>query len=227
MLVEKGRYYLYRHIRLDKNEPFYVGIGSKKNANFFTMSNEYERAFVKKRRNAWWQNITQKTNYKIDIICESNDYGFIQEKEKEFISIYKKTLCNMTLGGEGTLGVEPWNKGLNIWINKKHPNAGKKLTEETKRKKSESMKNSDKNLKGKVLPDWWREKIRQKKIGKNNPMFGKKSPMAKTVVDIVTGIEYSSIVESAKSTPYQFQYVSAMLNGSKPNKTNLRYKDGL
>jgi len=227
MLVEKGKYYLYRHIRLDKNEPFYVGIGSKKNANFFTMSNEYERAFVKKRRSAWWQSIVEKTDYTIDIICESNDYDFIQEKEKEFIKIHKETLCNMTLGGEGTLGLEPWNKGLSIWVDRQHPNIGRKLTEETKRKKSESMKNSPLNLKGKKLPDWWKDKIRQTKFGKNNPMFGKKSPKAKVVVNIVTGVEYGSIMESAKSTPYQFQYVSAMLNGSKPNKTNLRYKDGL
>lgn len=24
-----GKHYLYRHIRLDKNEPFYIGIGTK------------------------------------------------------------------------------------------------------------------------------------------------------------------------------------------------------
>jgi hypothetical protein len=179
MLVEKGKYYLYRHIRLDKNEPFYVGIGSKKNVNFLTMSNEYERAFVKKRRNAWWQKIIEKTDYTINIICESDNYDFIQEKEKEFIKIYKNTLCNMTQGGEGTLGLEPWNKGLNIWVDRQHPNIGRKLTEETKRKKSESMKNSEKNLKGKKLPEWWKDKIRQSKIGDKNPMFGKVSHRAK------------------------------------------------
>ena len=34
MIVENGKYYLYRHIRLDKNEPFYIGIGTKNNAKF-------------------------------------------------------------------------------------------------------------------------------------------------------------------------------------------------
>lgn len=29
MIVDNGKYYLYRHIRLDKNEPFYIGIGSR------------------------------------------------------------------------------------------------------------------------------------------------------------------------------------------------------
>jgi len=54
-------------------------------------------------------------------------------------------------------------------------------------------------------------------------MYGKVSHQAKKVIDIETGIEYNSIMESAKSTPYQFQYVSAMLNGTKKNKTNLIY----
>lgn len=227
MLVENGKYYLYRHIRLDKNEPFYVGIGSKKDRNFITITNEYERAFIKHKRNKLWQNIINKTNYLVEIICESNDYPFIQEKEKEFIIIHKETLCNMTLGGEGTLGLTPWNKGISIWDSRIHPNTGKKLSEETCKKKSESMKKSDKNLKGKKLPDWWKDKIRQTKLGGNNPMFGKKSRLAKSVIDIVTGVEYHSIMEAAKSTPYQFQYISAMLKGTKANKTNLRYKNGL
>lgn len=29
MIVEDGKYYLYRHIRNDKNEPFYIGVGTK------------------------------------------------------------------------------------------------------------------------------------------------------------------------------------------------------
>jgi hypothetical protein len=49
----------------------------------------------------------------------------------------------------------------------------------------------------------------------------------KKIIDIVTNIEYNSIKDAAASTPYQFQYISAMLKGDKPNKTNLRYKDGL
>ena len=133
----------------------------------------------------------------------------------------------MTLGGEGTLGLEPWNKGKKIWDTRIHPNTGKTLSEETKRKKSESMKNSDKSWKGKKLPQETVDKIRQSKIGDKNPMFGRVSPRAKKVKDVATGVEYPSIKEAAKSTPYQFQYISAMLNGDKPNKTNLRYKDGL
>jgi hypothetical protein len=227
MLAENGKYYLYRHIRLDKNVPFYIGIGSKKNRNFFTNTNEYERAYVKNKRNKWWKRIIENTKYTVEVVCESNDYDFIKEKEKEFIQIHQSTICNLTLGGEGTLGLEPWNKGIKIWDSRVHPNTGRKLTEDTKRKKSESMKKSDKSWKGKKLPIETVEKIRQSKIGDKNPMYGKVSLRAKAIIDIETGIEYTSIMESAKSTSYQFQYVSAMLNGSKTNKTNLRYKNGL
>lgn len=230
MIKEQGKYYLYRHIRLDKNEPFYIGIGSKKEKvnGFQTLTSEYERAYTKGKRNTYWKNIVAKTDYIVEILLESDDYDFIKQKEVEFISDYNYTLSNLTKGGEGTVGLEPWNKGVSIWNeDRPHPNKGKKLSDETKRKKSESMKKSPKNLKGKKLPDWWRDRIRQAKIGEKNPMYGKVSHQAKKVVDIETKIEYNSIKEAAESTPYQFQYVSAMLKGDKPNKTNLRYKDGL
>ena len=47
---------VYRHIRLDKNEPFYIGIGR-----------DEARAFSKKGRNRHWRFITTKSNYEIDI----------------------------------------------------------------------------------------------------------------------------------------------------------------
>ena len=210
MIKEQGRYYLYRHIRLDKNEPFYIGIGSKKERlnNFHKISSEYERAYTKNKRNIYWKNIVAKTDYIVEILLESDDYDFIKQKEVEFISNYNYTLSNLTKGGEGTVGLEPWNKGKNIWgEDRQHPNKGKKFSEETKRKKSKSMKDSPKNLKGKKLPEWWKDKIREAKIGNKNPMYGKISHQAKKVIDIETKIEYNSIKEAAESTPYQFQYV--------------------
>ena len=58
-LIE-NKYYLYRHIRLDKNEVFYVGIGTKRN------NNDYSRAYSKLLRNKWWNNIINKTSYRIE-----------------------------------------------------------------------------------------------------------------------------------------------------------------
>jgi hypothetical protein len=55
------------------------------------------------------ENIVNKTKYQIDIICESDDYEFIENKEREFIKLYGRrdlkegSLVNMTDGGKGQM----------------------------------------------------------------------------------------------------------------------------
>jgi len=103
------KYYLYRHIRLDKNEPFYIGIGTKPKTYIYP-SVEFSRAFNKSSRNNIWNKITSKTEYKIEIIFECSDYDLIKQKEIEFILLYGRiqnntgVLANLTDGGEGTKG---------------------------------------------------------------------------------------------------------------------------
>lgn len=108
MIVDIGKYYLYRHIRLDTNQVFYIGIGSKRDSiNYQKIKTEYSRAYSKHERSEYWKNIVSKYSYKIEIILESNDYEFIKQKEIEFIALYgrkdlkKGMLCNMTDGGDG------------------------------------------------------------------------------------------------------------------------------
>jgi hypothetical protein len=98
--------YLYRHIRLDNNEPFYIGISAT--------DDNYARAYDKShkhRRNKLWQNITNKTDFEVEILLDNLTHEESCEKEKEFIKLYGRkdlgtgTLCNYTDGGdEGTLG---------------------------------------------------------------------------------------------------------------------------
>jgi len=108
MISSIGKHYLYRHIRLDTREPFYIGIGTKRNCkNFKPM---YERAFEVKQRSSFWKNITAKTHYEVEILLESDDYEFIKQKEVEFIALYGRKDCcdgvlvNLTDGGDGILG---------------------------------------------------------------------------------------------------------------------------
>lgn len=104
----QGKHYLYRHIRLDTNQPFYIGIGTigDKDKKY----GYYTRAYIKNNRNKWWKNIVGKTSYKVEILLESNNKTFILEKEKEFIKLYGRKqlglgeLVNLTDGGDGTLG---------------------------------------------------------------------------------------------------------------------------
>jgi hypothetical protein len=93
-------YYLYRHIRLDKNEVFYIGIGT---------GDRYKSKFS---RNKYWKHITSNTNWKSEIIMEDLSRFEAEEKEKEFILLYGRkdlktgTLCNLTDGGTGGLGLK-------------------------------------------------------------------------------------------------------------------------
>jgi hypothetical protein len=103
------KYYVYRWIRLDKNEPFYVGIGTKTKNDI--EYGTFTRAVADKKNNTIWKDIKDKTSILIQIVLESDDYEFIKCKEKEFINLYGRIdlgtgcLANMTDGGEGTVGV--------------------------------------------------------------------------------------------------------------------------
>lgn len=138
----ENNWYVYLHIRLDKKEPFYVGIGNKKN---------YARAYQTKsdRRNQIWHKIFSKTDIKIEIILDNLTKSQASEKEKEFIKLYGRKdlgtgiLCNMTDGGDGT-----WNcvmtedtkeKIRQSKLGDKNPMFGKSPSEETRLKRSKSL----------------------------------------------------------------------------------------
>lgn len=128
--------YVYRHIRLDKNQPFYIGIGSDA---------EYKRANERTRRSELWKKITTKSDYFVEIIADDVSVQFAKEKEIEFIKLYGRidkrtgTLCNMTDGGDG----------LNGYI----------FTESHKKKLSEKAKQ-------KILSEEQKEKLRKFRLGK-------------------------------------------------------------
>ena len=120
-IVDGGKYYLYRWVREDKGDVFYVGIGSKHNRKYFlTHKSEYTRAYKMQSRNTHFMNIKDNYPCNLEIVMESNDYEFIKQKEVEFINTYGRyefggTLVNYTDGGEGTKGrVMSKNQILNM-----------------------------------------------------------------------------------------------------------------
>jgi hypothetical protein len=145
MIENIGSHYVYRHIRKDTGEPFYIGIGTKSDKQ-----SEYYRANSKHRRNNFWKSVVNKTDYEVEILLESDDYEFIKQKEIEFISLYgrrdlgKGTLVNMTDGGDGFIGVIQTLETINKI---KAKLKGKKHTEE----RLEKLKNT--NLKKKKRED--------------------------------------------------------------------------
>ena len=177
---------VYIHRRKDIEDlflnVFYVGIG------------RFERRSRDKRcRSYYWNNIVSKCGYEIEITHKDLCWEEACAIEKYLISFYGRNdlglgnLTNMTDGGDGTLN--------NIITEKQRQhlskiNKGKKHTEESKKKMSESRKSKIWNY-GKKMSDETRkklsiahsgkkyseERIAQMRItfgGKNNPMYGKK-----------------------------------------------------
>lgn len=159
--------YLYRHIRLDKNEVFYIGIGSDEN---------YKRAYSKQCRNHYWNNIIKVTSYEVEIVLDELTWEEACQKEIEFIKLYGRkdlnegTLVNMTDGGEGFIGLifsETHKKNIaNASLGNKNM-VGKSLQESTKLKLREI------NL-GKTHTAESKEKISAAMKGKRSPEFAQK-----------------------------------------------------
>jgi len=162
---------VYRHIRLDKNEPFYIGIGLN-----------LRRAYSKSGRGKFWNKIINKTNYEVDILFDNITWEQACEKEKEFIALYGRrnintgTLVNLTDGGDGKIGFiasEDTKKKMSE-IKK-----GRSISNDAKVKISETLKgktfnnerkiNISKGRKGKGLgpcSDLRRTKISESRLGK-------------------------------------------------------------
>lgn len=148
--------YVYRHIRLDKNEVFYVGIGNDL---------KYKRAYVT-QRTKYWKNIANKTEYKVEIFEDGLSWEAAIEREKYWIKFYGRrdlnegSLVNLTNGGEGKLGAILTNEQKEK-LKKFH--TGKKLKQETIQKMRESLKGRVSPRKGVTLTEETKEKIREKR----------------------------------------------------------------
>jgi hypothetical protein len=156
--------YVYRHIRLDKNEPFYIGIGT---------DSSFARSREKTRRSEFWNKIVSKTDYEIEILFENIDIEEAKRKEIEFISLYGRKnlgtgiLVNLTNGGDGAFGrihkhsEETKKKISDFKKGKPSPRKGVKLSEEAKTKISKAKKGKSwDETYGKEYADVKREKLR-------------------------------------------------------------------
>ena len=179
-------HYLYQHIRLDTNEVFYIGI-SRHNKRF-----KYKRAAEKDKRNPIWKNIVTKTDFRYEILLESEDISLIKAKEIELISLYGKIkentgcLANITDGGEGTFGYKPTEE---VRLKQSKIMKGRKHSEETKQKMRAAQL-------GKVVPAEVGRKISQSKKGKIIGKLHENKPLR--VLHVPTNTEFKSIAKAAK-----------------------------
>ena len=220
--------YVYRHIRLDKNIPFYIGIG---NDNNFSRAND----FKPNRRNNIWNKIFLKTNIEVEILFENLTWDECCEKEREFIKIYGRidnktgTLSNLTDGGEGTVGFI--------------------ITEEKRKLLRERFKGNKNPMYGVRHPDFLIEQIRQKnlnripwnkgiKTGINKKLSESKKGClawnkglknvngrsnAKLVLNLENGVFFDSCKEASFAHNIKHSTLKSKLNGINKNNTNLIY----
>lgn len=186
--------YVYRHIRLDKNEPFYIGIGDDGN---------YKRPYKKTGRTKYWQHIAN-LGYEVEIMMDGLTWEQAIEKEKEFIKLYGRIdlktgiLVNMTDGGDGVKGkittdetkdkisnaIKEWHKTY-VTSEENREKSSKRIKELFKdndflERRAESVRNSKKlkeyyaSRRGKPSgfrhTDESKRKIAESKIGKKMPI---------------------------------------------------------
>ena len=220
---------IYIHKRQDTGEVFYVGKGTR------TKKKQYERATARDNRNAHWRRIVALTDWSSEVIADFFDERDAFKMECALIASYGRrkdggTLCNFTRGGEGHSGLSPsqeTRQKLRIaFSGERHPYWGKKLSAETCRRKSDAMKSSPRNLRGKKLPQWWKDRIAAGKVGVRNPMFGKTgaaAPNSRRVVDRMTGVAYDSVQIAADAHGVKMKTLYNWLSGHRPNTTTLEF----
>lgn len=225
--------YVYEHIRLDKNTPFYIGIGS---------DNMYKRANEKTRRNNLWKNIANKTNYKVNILYDSITFQEAKIKEIELIKKYGRIdigngiLTNMTDGGDGTLNkiyTEEYRSKLSIAAKKRDNsknylkmNEGRKnyvITEEHRKKIINAGKNRKLSIKHiQVIKD---------RMMQNNPSKGR---LGKNSINYKFDIlvykdnffisRFNGVHEAARNLNLSATKISAVLNGRRNHTGGYKFK---
>lgn len=192
---------VYQHIRLDKNEIFYIGIGT-----------QYKRAYQKgERRNKIWNDISSKTDYKIEIIGENLSWEDACKMEISLIKKYGRldlglgTLANLTNGGDGSVNrIQPKEE------KDKRANSirGMKRSDETKLKISLANKG----------------KIRTIQAKKNMSLahIGQISNNAKMVLDQYTGIFFDSLRSGCIMTNVKYKNEFALM-ARNSNKSRFKF----
>lgn len=231
--------YVYRHIRLDKNEVFYIGIGgfNKKEPLY-----SYKRAYSN-RRNNYWKNITNKTDYIVEIISEGLTREQACKKEIEFIKLYGRidlgtgTLVNLTDGGEGSNGPKTEEHKKKIGLSnkgKKHTKdfceniskrqTGYKHTDETKNKISKASKGNKYNLGRKHS----QESIMNYKIGASKHSYDSRKSAAEKVSKPVYCVEldkiFKSITQAGIELNISASHISAVCNGKRKTAAGYKWK---
>ncbi len=202
--VVADKYCVYRHIRLDKNEPFYIGIGST-----------LYRPYSEKGRNKHWHSVVKHTDYRVDIIFENVSKEFAMQKEIELIALYGKKqdggiLVNVSDGGDNhhsrKATDEEREERRKRMIENNHF-AGRKHSEESKAKMRAAK------LGTKRPPEGYIKRAEKMKKYRGENHWG-----GKMLVHNETGIFYHTLLEATEAMG--LKYIKQLQTGIKKGKIN-------
>lgn len=193
---------LYRHIRLDTNQVFYIGIGK-----------DEKRAYNKRGRSYRWKDVAYNNEYEVQILKRDLTWEDACELEIMLIAYYGRLdlgtgiLVNMTDGGEGVNGVirsqETKDK---IGLGHK----GQKRSQEAILKMSKPRSERTK------------ARMRKPKSEEHKLNIGKSN--SKIVINIETGEEHPSAKIVSELFGINYSTFMQRLNGSLKNNTLFVYK---
>lgn len=214
----ENNFVLYRHIRSDKEQVFYIGIGTR------------ARAESIHSRNRHWRNIAEKNSgeFIVEIMLDELSWEEACKLEKWWIAFYgrsdlgKGTLCNLTDGGEGNVNPcdEVRKKLSDSKVGDKNPQYGKERPKEWSELMSEKFSGSGNPNYGKPLPDRQKEINRQAQLGRKHSAEHVRKQTAhlnKRVINTATGKEYSSILEAATMNDIPHRTMSRWVNNNRNN----------
>lgn len=181
--------YVYKHIRKDTNEVFYIGMGITK-----------KRYYQTDKRSNHWNKIVKKVGFYYEIIEDNLTWEEACKREKYWIKYYGRfdlnegKLINRTNGGDGSSGYK-LSKSHKEKISK--ANLGKPKSELTKQKLKIAHI-------GKVHSKYTKEKMSNTRL-----LIGNTNPGKRIIGD---GVIYDTAVEAAKSLNIKPQSIFYRLN---------------
>lgn len=222
--MNENIYCVYQHIRLDKDEVFYVGIGKIKRPYDFKWG-----------RNRYWKHIynLNKKQLEVQILINNLSWKECCLIETGLITYYGRKdlglglLCNMTNGGEGCPGriisKETRKKHSEAIKRNGHPMKGKTHTKEAiikirkaghRKKSQEEIEKIRKANLGRSINDAQRRGLDRTGITPNNAI---------EVINKLTGKIYNSISDASKDYEKSSQSLERRLYGIYTNDTNFEF----
>lgn len=234
--------YVYVHIRKDNNQPFYIGVGGLLSFDNYQRANAINWKGLRSR-SEFWHNTSSKHGFIVNIVLDNctKEEAFLEEQR--LISLYGRQdlqtgiLVNHTNGGDGRVGS---SKEINKKCGAK--NIGKKWTEDRRNGIKKVKCKSSKIAWNKGIPATEKTKENLRIAAKNKPKMSEltklkigiahkgkvitqehKDALGKKVIDMQTGIIYSSCTEAAKFLNIPKGTLNSRLIGKCKNYTSFKY----